>query len=130
MSEHRAAIEIDATVEQVWALLIEEARLGVEYGRARVLEERRERQLVIEVHPAWGFYTTYDYRLLRRGEGATVELGMRPHGLRWRWSNAALFGRGLNALAAAADAGLANLKAQAEGNSTAPLDNSSSDDLP
>lgn len=121
MSEHQAEIEIEAPVERVWALLRNEVQLGVDYGRASVIAEERLRRLTVDVRIGWGYATAYTYELRRFGEFTMLHMTLRPHGLRWTISNAALFGRAMSSLAATADAGLANLKAAAESDATVDI---------
>ena len=107
-------LEINASAEQVWNLLRDEAQAGVDEGQAVVLAESRARELLVEVHMGVGFRVQHAYRLERRGEGCLISDRVRPLGWRWRLSNVFLFGRGMRPLEAAADQGLRNLKAAIE----------------
>ena len=107
-------VEINASPEQVWNLLRDEARSGIDEGQAAVLTEVRARELLVEVQMGIGFRVQHAYRLERRGERCLISDRLRPLGWRWRLSNLFLFGRGLRPLEAAAAQGLHNLKAAAE----------------
>lgn len=107
-------VEIDATAEQVWRLLRDEAQSGVESGQAQILLEARGRELLVEVQMGIGFRVQHRYRFEPRGGRCTISDRIRPLGWRWRLSNVFLFGRGIRPLEAAASQGLRNLKSAIE----------------
>ncbi len=116
-------LDILAPSERVWSLLREEAQAGIDAGRAVLLSESRERELLLEVVMGVGFRVQHAYRIERMGAGCRVADQVRPLGWRWRLSNAFLFGRGRRAIEAAAAQGLLNLKDVAESTASEPQAN-------
>lgn len=107
-------VEIDASAQEVWSLLRDEAQSGVDSGHAVVIGEVRMRELLLEIQMGVGFRVQHAYRLERLGERCRISDQVRPLGWRWRLSNVFLFGRGIRAIEAASLQGLRNLKAAAE----------------
>lgn len=107
-------VEINASAQEVWNLLRDEAQSGVDSGHAVVLGEVRTRELLLEIPMGVGFRVQHAYRLERLGERCRISDQVRPLGWRWRLSNVFLFGRGIRALEAASLQGLRNLKHAAE----------------
>ena len=107
-------VEINASAQDVWNLLKDEAQVGVDSGHAVVLSEVRSRELLVEIQMGLGFRVQHAYRLERLGERCRISDQVRPLGWRWRLSNVFLFGRGIRAIEAASLQGLRNLKAAAE----------------
>jgi len=107
-------VQIDASAQEVWNLLRDEAQTGVDAGHAVVLGEVDTRELLLEIRMGVGFRVQHAYRLERLGERCLVSDQVRPQGWRWRLSNMFLFGRGIRAIEAASLQGLRNLKVAAE----------------
>ncbi len=116
MSDATEQLEIGAPITTVWRLLREEAQLGIDNGRVVLVAEERPRSLVIDVRMGFMFHVRHAYRLQRvaHEEGCSIIDELRPFGLRWSLSNLFLFGKGSNAIVAAAGQGLQNLKEVAE----------------
>ena len=113
-------VEIEAPVSRVWQLLRDEAQLGVDAGRARIIREERLQALSLEVQMGFMFRVRHDYRLERGHDRETCYITdeIQPSGARWMLSNLFLFGKGINAILAAANQGLQNLKAVAQSGDT------------
>ena len=123
MARNEASLEIEAAPERLFELLRGEAQGGVERGAARIIEERRGRELAVDVGFGWAMTVRQTYRLERAGRGRTlVTASIAPRGARWHLTNVLLLGRGMTALRNAAETGLHNLKRTAEGAEGAEAD--------
>ena len=115
LGRNQAAVEITASRNVIFDLLIEEAQGGVESGSAVIVASERGRELVVDIGFGWAMTVqqTYSLERLRRGE-TLVTATLVPRGFRWKLTNLLLLGRGLSALSNASETGLANLKRTAE----------------
>ncbi len=120
MNNITETIEIDAPIARVWALLRDEAQFGIDAGRVDLIREERPYTLVIEVRMGLMFRVRHAYQLRRDSDAARCSITdeITPSGLRWIMSNVFLFGKGINAITAAANQGLQNLKLTAESEET------------
>ncbi len=119
---------IRADPDRIWRLLLDEAQLGVESGRAEIVRREARRSLLLDVRMGPGLAVRYEYRLTpmpRRaahGDRGETEVAVRvsPYGLRHALANVVTLGRALTPHMLAVTQGLANLKAAAEGRAGRP----------
>lgn len=120
MSDVTETVEIAAPITRVWELLRNEAQFGIETGRVDLILEERPYALHVEVQMGLMFRVRHEYRLERSAdrESCYITDEISPSGLRWIASNVFLFGKGIDAVTAAAHQGLQNLKVAAESGKT------------
>lgn len=122
---------IGADPDRIWRLLLDEAQLGVESGRAEIVRQEAPRTLLLDVRMGPGLGVRYEYRLTpqprRAGQGdlrqTEVAVTVTPYGLRHALANVVTLGRALTPHMLGVTQGLANLKAAAEGPAVPPGDN-------
>lgn len=117
-NERAFAIEVEQ--DEIWRLLLEEVRLGVESGRAQIVHQEAPRALLLDIRLGWGLAVRYDYRLspLPRHAGdlpqTEAAVTVVPYGIRHALANIITFGRAITPYMLAVTQGLSNLKAAAE----------------
>ena len=115
LARNQAALEVDASRNVIFDLLVEEAQAGVDRGSATIVASERGSRLAVDVGFGWAMTVRQTYSLERVRRGTTlVTATLSPRGFRWKLTNLLLLGRGMSALRNASETGLANLKQAAE----------------
>ena len=115
LARNQAALEIEASRNVLFDMLVEEAQAGVERGSAEIIASDRGRELAVDVGFGWAMTVRQTYSLERVRRGTTrVTATLSPRGFRWKLTNLLMLGRGMSALRNASETGLANLKQAAE----------------
>ena len=115
LARNQAALEIEASRNVIFDMLVEEAQAGVERGSAEIIASDHGRELAVDVGFGWAMTVRQTYSLERVRRGTTrVTATLSPRGFRWKLTNLLMLGRGMSALRNASETGLANLKQAAE----------------
>lgn len=115
LARNQAALEIEASRNVIFDLLVKEAQAGEERGAAAIIASERGSRLAVDVRFGWAMTVRQTYSLERVRRGTTlVTATLSPRGFRWKLTNLLLLGRGMSALRNASETGLANLERAAE----------------